>query len=490
MNASFKVGLMAILTVTTVLVGIIFVWQINPYSKYQLVSYFPHVGGIKSGSEVTLMGVKIGSVASVMPEPAKRRVKVLLDIERSFRLVKGSSFTIVNVGLVGDKNVEVLPPPPDPNDLNKILEYLPAGSEVTGNPPSSLDAIYTEAQEMLRSARELVEDEEIRGDIRKTIKMVADTSSQMKGLFKDVNKITSGIGNITEETSILLKQINTAAASTLPEVNEIVGGVKRITGNIESLSARVNTIANDPEILSSTKTSINNVSSLTRRWNGLTDDLQRVLGNADEITKDIREITSDREIKSNLKTVARNASRLTNAVLNLSNPENQITDELKLDVRAEAMGVATLAQDFKVTPGAQVNFNVFGNPGLGLPVSYVRMGLDEIGDSNLINLQAGSELANGDGVLRFGLVRGRIGAGTDLKFSLMGQPLTLSGELYDLNSPHMRLGILQNIYDDYGLSMYWDNQFFSGINQFNLGLRWQPGSKTPNPTATVPPLLR
>lgn len=487
MNAAFKVGLMTILTIATLLVGILFIWQINPYSQYQMISYFPHVGGIKSGSDVTLMGVKIGSVAAVVPEPLKRRVKVVMEIDREYKIVKGSSFSIVNVGLVGDKNVEVLPPPPQ---ADESLEYLDAGAEVAGRPPSSLDAIYTEAQEMLRSARELVEDEDLREDIRTTVRMVADTSVQMKGLFKDVNKITTGIGDVTEETSALLKQINAAAASAIPEVNEIVRGVKRITGNVESLSQRVNAVANDPEILDSTKSSVRNISTLTERWNGLTDDLQSVLNNADEITQDIREITSDREIKSNLKTVARNASRLTNAVLTLSNPENQVTDDVDLAVRAEAMGVATLAQDFNVTPGAQVNFNVFGNPGLGLPVNYVRFGLDEIGDSNLINLQAGSELADGAGILRFGLVRGRIGAGTDLNFDLLGQPLTLSGELYDLNSPRMRLGVLQNLSDDYGVSLYWDNQFFSGINQFNLGFRWQPGAQEPRPKATLSPLLR
>lgn len=477
MNAAFKVGAIAILTVLTLFVGVFYVWQINPYANYSLISYFPHVGGIKTGSEVTLMGVKIGEVLSVEPQPAEKRVKLIMNIARNYQLPVGSSFTIVTTGLVGDKSVEVLPP-------EKVSDaFIAAGSEVYGKPPASLDAIFTEAQEMLGSARSLVEDPELRQDIKQTVHMVSKASVQMEALFKDIKQVTSGFATLTGQTEKLLAQINGAASESIPEIQGIVSSVRRIAGNVEQFSGRVNEIANDPQMLSQTRASINNVESLTRRWNVLTDDLRNlsqqagsVLQNADAITQDIREITSDREIKSNVKTVARNASRLTNAVLNLADPESQNMNQMKLDMRTEALGVAKVNPDLNVAPGAQVNFNVFGNLGLDIPVPYFRLGLDEIGDTNLINLQAGSEIADGAGILRFGLVRGRIGAGTDLNLSLLEQPLTISGELYDINSPHMRLGILQNIYGEYGVSFYWDNQFLTGLNQFSLGLRWQPGN--------------
>ncbi|PKL76586.1 MAG: hypothetical protein CVV27_09535, partial [Candidatus Melainabacteria bacterium HGW-Melainabacteria-1] len=177
MSAAFKVGLITILSVVTVLVGVIYIWQINPYAYYQISGFFPHVGGIKTGSEVTLMGVKIGEVLEVIPEPAQRRVRVLLNIGREFRLPVGSSFTIVTTGLVGDKTVEVLPP------VRQTSIFLEPGSEVTGTPPASLDAIFTEAQTMLKSARGLVEDEDMRRDIKQTVRSVAMASKQMGDLF-------------------------------------------------------------------------------------------------------------------------------------------------------------------------------------------------------------------------------------------------------------------------------------------------------------------
>jgi len=478
MNAAFKVGLMAILTIATALFGILYIWQINPYANYQLISYFPHVGGIKVGSEVSLMGVKIGDVMSVEPQPAQQRVKLIMNVQRQYRLPVGSSFTIVTTGLVGDKSLEVLPPE------KPGKAFLEPGTEVYGSPPASLDAIFTEAQEMLKSARSLVEDEDLRQDIKHTVSMVAQASTQMEGLFKDAKQVTAGFGRLTAQTELLLKQINAVTAATVPEIQQVVGSVRRIAGNVEHLSARINHLAGDSDMLGEAKSSLRNINSLTRRWNDLTEDLRGlskqtsgILDNTDAILKDIREISSDGEIKSNLKTVARNATRLTNTVLNLAAPENQVENKMDLDLRTEVLGVATLNQDFSLTPGAQVNFNVFGNLGLDIPISYFRIGLDEIGDTNLINLQAGAEIADGAGILRFGLVRGRIGAGSDLKLDFLNQPLTLSGELYDINSPRMRLGVLQNIYEDYGLSFYWDNHFFTGVNQFSLGLRWQPGSK-------------
>jgi phospholipid/cholesterol/gamma-HCH transport system substrate-binding protein len=473
MNASFKVGLITILTVMTLMVGVIFIWQINPYAFYQISGYFPHVGGIKAGSKVTLMGVEIGDIVAVVAEPDKRRVKILMNIKRDIKLPLKSTFTIVTTGLVGDKNVEVLPP----DKPGKA--YLESGSEISGTPPASLDAIFTEAQAMIKSARELVDNPQLRNDITQTVGNVNKATFQLTGLFQDIKKVTSGFGKLTDQTDILLRQINSATAATIPEVQHIIASTRRIAGNIEGISGSINDLAHDRQLIGDTRQSIQNVNGLTRQWQDFTKDLQNLTkkfqGIADDvniITGDVKEISHDPEIKGNIRTVAKNATRLTNAIFDLTNPQTQ-TNQWDLNLRAETLGAVRLNQEFKATPGAVGNFNVFGDLGLGGPVSYFRVGLDEIGDGNLINLQAGSQVTD-NSLLRFGLVRGKLGAGADFSMKVMDQPLTLTGELYDINSPRMRLGVLQNIWEDYGLSLYWDNQFVRGINEFNLGFRWQP----------------
>ena len=487
MNSAFKVGLITLLTLGTIMVGVLFIWQINPYSNYVLYGYFPHVGGIKAGSEVTLMGVKIGEIASVTPEPAKQRVRVGMQIDNSYTLPVGSTFTIVTTGLVGDKSLEVLPPAQanvEKDSEGEIdIAYLQAGDEVQGTPPASLDAIFTEAQGMLKSARALVKDETLQSDIKTTVKMVARSSEQMNDLFADIKGVTQGFGRLTTQTETLLKQVNQATATAIPEVQNVVSSVRRIAYNVEHLSGRINQIVDDPVLFDDTRGTVTNVREMTQKWNELSDDLKnmsirsdRILDNAESITNDIRDITSDKEIQSSIRSVAKNASALSNTILRLADPATQTSEQLDIDIRTEALGFAGLAQDFTLTPGAQVNFNVFGDLGLDIPISYFRAGIDSIGDGNLINLQTGTHIADGTGILRFGLVRGRIGAGADLNVDLLGKPLTLSGEFYDINIPHMRLGIFQNLYEDYGFSFYWDNQFLKGINEFSFGFRWQPGS--------------
>jgi phospholipid/cholesterol/gamma-HCH transport system substrate-binding protein len=473
MNATFKVGLITILTTLTLLFGAIFIWQINPYAFYQISGYFPHVGGLKVGSKVTLMGVEIGDIVEIEAQPNKRRVKILMNIKREIKLPTKSNFTIVTTGLVGDKNIEVLPPD-KPTD-----SYLETGAEINGNPPASLDAIFTEAQAMLKSAHELVDNPELRENILQTVGNVNQATFQLTGLFKDIKKVTSGFGKLTDQTEFLLKQINGATASTIPEVQSIIASTRRIAGNIEGISGRINDLANDKQLIGDTRQSLSNVNGLTRQWQDFTKDLQslthkfeNIADDVNVITGDVKELSHDPEIKGNIRTVAKNATRLTNAIFDLTNPQAQ-TNQLDLNFRAETLGTVRLNQDFQATPGAVGNFNVFGDLGLGGPVSYFRVGVDEIGDGNLINLQAGSQVAE-NSLLRFGLVRGKLGAGADYNMKLFDQPLTLSGEIYDINSPRMRLGILQNIWEDYGASLYWDNQFARGINEFNLGFRWQP----------------
>lgn len=489
MSAAFKVGLITLMTIGTVLVGMIFIWQINPYANYSLISYFPHVGGIKTGSLVTLMGVQIGKVATVVPEPVQRRVRVSLDIDKQYKLPLGSSFTIVTTGLVGDKNVEVLPP------ANGEGRYLEAGAIVSGTPPASLDAIFVEAQQMIKSARELVEDKDLRQDIKQTVRSVAMASGQMNVLFKDLRGVTKGFGRLTDQTELLLAQINGATASTIPDIRNIVGSVRRLALNLESVSGQVNTLVHDREIFDNTKATVRNVADLTREWTELTRDLQHIPGKADDIldnvngiTNDIREITSDPEIKANVKAVAQNASQLTNAILSLTATDTQKEEHpWELNLRTEALGVVKLDSALNIVPGAQVNVNLLGKLGFDFPLPYYRVGMDEIGDGNLVNLQAGTAYGDDLGILRFGLVRSKIGLGTDLHLKFMEQPLTVTGELYDINSPHLRVGALQNVYQDFGLSLYWDTQPFKGLNEFSLGVRWEPAAfKTPEPSPSVP----
>lgn len=533
MSTAFKVGLISLLGFITVMVGVISVWQLNPYSSYYMTAYFPHVGGLKAGASVELMGVKIGTVSDIKVDG--NRVKTVLSISRENKIQVGSKFTVITTGLVGEKSVEIVPIlgsyydvlgankddsiesikmkyeallqkfRPDEKDksqealdrFNKINEayntlsnfqarqqyndkvfaYYKEGDEVKGDPPSSLDAIFTEAQGMMTSARKFIDDPVMRDNIQGTIATLAKTTKHMEALFKDVGEVSKGFGKLTVEAETLLKQINQATKLTMPEIRQIVGSANRIAKNIDSLSRKVNQIAQDPEIIEQTKLSINNISEIT-------DNLKSVSG-------DIREITGDDEIKENVKVVAKNAKRLTEVFLNPA----EIGDDTQFDLtyRAELVGSALFNQNetpdnnnnlSNLTAAGKGNFNFMGDTNVLGPISHIRLGLDEIGDGNKLNLQLGTRLATADSentnardnmLVRFGLVRGKLGAGTDFSgIKLFGTPVTLTGEIYDISAPVMRLGFLQNLFQDYGLSIYWDNQFSKGINEVNIGFRWQP----------------
>lgn len=483
MTSAFKVGLMAILSLLTVFIGMFYIWKVNPYSNYALYAYFPHVGNLQVGSYVTLMGVRIGDVLAIEPQPIQRRVKVSLQIQKDMPLPQGSQFAIVTTGLVGTQNIEILPPAETTDTV------LAPQSEVVGVPPASLDQIFNEAQGMLKSARGFIENPELRDNILDTVSSISKTSRQLEGLFKDVKGVTGGFGKLTAQTELLLKQINGATAATIPDIRQIVLSTRNVVGNMEQLSGRINQLAQDPQLYDQTRKGVGNVVELTEKWKGLTDELKTLSRKVGGVVDDVKDVTSDPEIKKNVKTMAKNANTLTKAIIEFTDPEKPV-EQLKLSFRAETLGAANLTrrptsdstqlnENFHLTPGAVGNFNLFGHMDLEGPLDYFRVGLDEIGDGNMVNLQVGSRFPEEKSTLRFGLVRGKLGGGADIDLEFMKQPLTISGELYDINSPRVRLGILQNLYESYGLSAYWDNQFSKGINEFNLGFRWQMNTGTP-----------
>lgn len=453
------------------MVGIFYIWQINPYGSYQLIGYFPHVGGLSGGSRIELMGVKVGEVVSLSPEG--RKVKVVMNIESKIKLQKGSIFVIVTKGIVGDKALEIRPPEKDSPTV------LAPGDSVDGIPPASLDGIFVEAQGMLKSARALVEDQALRGGIVDTIGTVNRTARQMEFLFKDIGMMTKDFKKITNQTDNLLAQINGITATAVPQIGGILGHTRQVAMNMEALSGRFNQLANDPALYNQARTSIGNINDLTQRWSRLTDDVNRLVNrdvgsitnNVKEITNDIKEITSDKDVKANVKSVAKNAKQLTDFFLNPA--PNDKDRKTTVNFRAEAMGAVRLDRGLQISPAVLGNFNIFGNIGFAGPLSHYKVGLDEIGDKNKFNLQLGSTI-NDKSVLRFGIVRGKLGAGIDFNTSVFERPLTLSGEFYDINAPTVRLGVLQNLIDAYGVSAYWENDFSKGVNEFNIGFRWQP----------------
>ncbi len=97
--------------------------QVGGASGYRVTARFDNVGDLKTGSPVTLAGVRIGRVTGISFDPSDFKAVVTLDIEDQYdKIPDDSDASIQTAGLLGGKYVGIGPGGSD--------TYLHAGSTI------------------------------------------------------------------------------------------------------------------------------------------------------------------------------------------------------------------------------------------------------------------------------------------------------------------------------------------------------------------------
>lgn len=79
-------------------------------SAYRVTASFENIGGLKSGASVTLAGVRIGRVQSIVIDPQSFEAKATLAIDKQYNNIpKDTGANILTAGLLGEQYVGLNP---------------------------------------------------------------------------------------------------------------------------------------------------------------------------------------------------------------------------------------------------------------------------------------------------------------------------------------------------------------------------------------------
>lgn len=457
MSTSARVGATAV--AAALVFGGLLVWVggLNPAKGgYQLKIHFADAGGLLPGARVQLMGVQIGQVIELMPEG--NRVVVTVEVSRpKTQILADSQFMIASKGIVGDKVLEIIPP----REVPETPVYIDPKDSLTGQTAPSLTAVAEEAGAILKKVRTVVDDPEMAGKARNFVNNMDMASKELAVLMKQVNTISADLGKLTRQTNTLLGQVSAVTADNAQDIRRIVKNINQISTEVEGITGTINELVSGNENKERLRTTLKRVSDLAATTGEIAESVQQ-LTNDPNFNHDVKELVT------NAREAAQNAKILTKSLL--IRPNTFQDSGFKVNFRTELLGTLSQKQLFLLNSRLHGNVNILGNMGFG-PLPYFRMGIDDVGERNLKNFQLGFHPSD-ETTMRFGLIRDKLGLGTDIRV-LNGQTI-LSGEAYDIVTPHMRLGLQQNIFGDMGLSFYWDNNFLEGTHEFNLGIRWEP----------------
>jgi len=229
-----KVGVTIMVSAVLLVLGVLWLagFQLGE-TKYPLTVIFPEVGGLARGARVTIAGVESGSVEELglMPDG---KVKVDILVRQDIRIPQDSRFSVASYGLIGEKTVAVRP--------GASQEFYEPGSTIIGGYDKGLGDVVsemgealTEIRSVLRSADEVISDQEGRKNIKDALGNTSVATGDLKSAAADL-KVLAG------ELRTFVSEKTPGAASTLDSMAEASARFAKASADLERVAASLDTI--------------------------------------------------------------------------------------------------------------------------------------------------------------------------------------------------------------------------------------------------------
>lgn len=456
LNAAAKVG---VVTVVAVLLFLLSVSQIGSFGRQEGPEYrviFESVGGLQEKSPVYLAGVPIGYVKD-LELADNNKVRATIQLTRKdvtlYRARDAETdapetyyvYTITG-NLLGDRWMEIKPGPVEPG-----TEPLANGAMVVGETPVTLDDLAREGYNVMGELREsvdalngLVADEKFQSDIKLTVENFQEISSNLKGVSSDARVMVAGLNDrvnrLSDSLETVVAHVDQAVLGFSDDAQAVGADLRRFSGTANKVlnenQPHVDTIVmNLRDTSSSLNKTMRALESIAENEQ-LNDDLIQAVNNlrrtSEEIqgiAADIRSVSADPEVQKDLRETivnAKQASASANRVM------GRVEDVASGVAGGRYIGVEAEHQWALDRGAGSTNINAYLLP----EGPYgAKLGMDAIGQENLINVQA---MRNWDNFrLRAGVIRSQIGIGADAR--LFDKNLELNLDLYDTSDPQVDL---------------------------------------------------
>ncbi len=461
-QTAFQVGLLIVIGV--VIFGFCYYFFYGAErgsNSYSISVLFKDAQGVDKQANVDLAGVKIGTVSSVGLSQDTGKAIVRLDIEKKYRIPKGSQIIVAGSLLGGASMVTISPPlqngplPPD--------AYISAGATVEGDETASLAALQAKAGGLINQV-------EITGaKANKLLDQVAITTQSINKILSDPrlrSSLFDSVQNIdlaTKNGLLLTDQLRTTLAEDNAQVHGALGNVTDMTSDMKGITetnrSKINAIIanlNDTTAtLSQLTTKTNEQLAKGQTIQNMSDtmaNLKDASVKLDKITDDVESITGDKTVQGELKTTVHNVSvasgqtellvqRLTALTGGTRGPAKR--GDLQFQTRLD------FSQDFRLSK-FRTDFDLYAPLS---NVDFARVGVYDITEGDKLNLQYGQVSSyNKLFTYRAGIYASKVGIGVD--YDLFGAH-ALSFDLFDPNRPRLdvreRVKINKNASVTFGL---------------------------------------
>ncbi len=402
MNLVAKIGALFLLALG---IGGFFILRINNLKIGKDLAYryrvqLPNAQGLAERSSVFLQGVKVGRVAKL--ELHDRIVEAEIQIRRDVALREGSHAVVGSVGLLGEKQLDIMPGAED-------APLLAPNSVISGKNATSLDQVINEVGEVGRNVKDIT------GAVRDSL--------GANGGEQKLDLLLGGLTRVVDRMDQVLAANQGNAEATLVALRDFSNQMARFT---RKLNEQVDLHRGD----------------LSRGVDDLGEGLERLRQSSEHLESITGKVNQGQGTVGRLIDSPQTAERFERALADVEGGVSALSSTLD-SVRNTRLGV-----------GLEGNYLA----ALTRPKGYLRLDIQPPGDRFLRLELVGNPAVPGRAaeplaysamlgwrfsplVARAGLVESRLGAGADLL--VWGDRLRFSADSWDFGrtglAPHAKL---------------------------------------------------
>ena len=391
MSAEAKVGAFTLGGAALLIAVVVFFGglRFSGSHDYTLYAGFGRAIGLNPEAQVLLAGVPVGRVEDIASDGTG--VTVSMVIQNGVKIPRGSSVTIAQPGIMGDKFVIITP--------SSATDYYGNGDYLYGADEMGMDAMFTElnkmiilVQEMLTSINSIVGAPGFQTSVVQLVSNMEHMTAHLDGLTATLEQMANeNRGNL----HTMLANMNTMSAN----LTQTTASVERIMANLESVGA-------DPATAENLRQTLANITDAS--------------GRIARIAAGIEAVAGDPQTQEDARALIHNARTMTDKAGGLMGQLSSIKVTPKVDIMYSGK-----ADDWRT------NFNLDVGEQQGM---YASFGVDDIGGGDKVSAQLGKR-GSAFGA-RAGVIGGAAGVGVD---AYAGDKFKFSADAYNPNDLTVRL---------------------------------------------------
>ncbi len=237
------IGIGMTVATITVIVGVLYLSNSNFLKKgYSLTMLAPHAGGLTTGDDVTIRGVRVGAVKQISVRGDT--VVVQLKLEKVKRLPVDSRFLIKERNLIGEHEVAI-----EPGHAPTVLK---SGDRVRGEVAGGFLQITRQADNLARSVADLAErlqtvlGEENTTNFQQTLSNLSRTTALLQhtlaGSQRDVVQTLANLRQASVQLATLGDTNRVSLGRTLANLQAASERLARLSTRYERLGGRLDSL--------------------------------------------------------------------------------------------------------------------------------------------------------------------------------------------------------------------------------------------------------